>query len=117
MFKVIDELFDNFHFDAFCLTKLFKYSDRSLGPNNPVLIAKTPQNPITCEWLDRLKKYQENPPRSIEELGTKEDLARVKKYFSDPSIGPMKDLSPYLANLLLLKDLLDYDMPEQVEKG
>lgn len=78
-------------------------------PNNALLIARRPGDPILGEWHRRVLAYAEHPCGTIDEMEKDPGFARVRPFLRDPGLGVLKPSVTYLAYLFLLMDLLAYD--------
>ena len=78
-------------------------------PNNALIVARKPGDPILQEWRRRILAYSEHPCANVAEMETHPAFHRVCHLFRDRGLGVLQPSVGYLAYLFLLMDILGYD--------
>ena len=92
------------------LTSLVTLTKHAIAfPNNCLILAPRPQNPVLIQWQKLTLEYLENPCHSVDEIDRHPCLTRVAHHRSDPSFGVLGSLAAYFGVLWTLTDVLYYE--------
>ena len=107
--KGFDKIFESPETPELLITPAFTLSDGVPSPNNALLIAREPNNPILSTFLTKMIAYWEHPATTLEEMKTRPEFTRIFHTTVDKNQGIVAGTELYTANLLILADLLCYD--------
>jgi Capsular polysaccharide synthesis protein len=112
LFRSLDDIWDEaVRHNNLYLTSLVTLRNEFHLPNNCLLVAPLPQNPLLVTWQKLLLEYLERPLTTtyVADAVRHPSMHRVQKQLNDNDLGGYKNIVGYFGVLWTLADVLYYE--------